>query len=179
MSQDIQDRGGHQRATTTAVVYARARVTGQADTNAREAQSAHQQLKRCEEEAVRLGVSVVHEYIDLRSSANDRARPGLIALLKRVQTQGDVNYVIVGALDCLTRTVQGEVALVQAFEAGGAQLVIAGHGIHRLNAAAEAVQATQLVFKELKHRELSESARRGWVTRRANARRRRKQPRAG
>ncbi len=155
-----------------AVIYARARVLpghDQGRASQAEARQAHEQIKRCEEEAIQLGAPVAQTYIDLGVSADDQSRPALLALLERLRTKRDVDYIIVSALDRMAHKAEDELTLARRFDADGARLVVAGQGVHDLSSAAEVLETIQQIFDGLKRREMSEAAKRAWARRRAGA----------
>lgn len=108
-----------------AVSYLRARaVTGRGDHTEQELRLLEQQRQAYESAAGRMRAILIEEYADLGNSANDRERPALTAMLKRLQA-GDVDYVIVASGDRLARAFDYYQELQAAIEKCGARLIVA------------------------------------------------------
>lgn len=95
-----------------AVIYLRVSTSAQADRdNEKEGYSIPAQRDACLRKAEYLGADVVDEYIDAGESARSADRPGLQAMLRRIQTLSDVDYVIVHKIDRLARSRRDDVEI--------------------------------------------------------------------
>ena len=112
-----------------AVFYVRVSSTQQADTDYdKEGFSIPAQREACLRKASSLGLQVVEEFVDRGESAKTANRPGLQALLTRLE-QGDIQAVIVHKVDRLARNRADDVAIVMRIRGHGAQLVSATENI--------------------------------------------------
>src|SRR4051812_6247239 len=106
-----------------AVSYLRVSTSRQADTDFdAEGYSIPAQREACHRKAEDLGAIVVDEYKDRGESARSADRPALNALLARLATEGDIDFVIVHKLDRLARNRADDVNLQLAIQKAGARL---------------------------------------------------------
>src|SRR5690349_3384372 len=100
-------RGGHAQggSVKTAVLYLRVSTTSQVQTDYDpEGISIPAQRQACLRKAEQMGVEVVGEYVEPgRSGTTIEKRPEFQALIERIRTQQDVDYVIVYNLSRLNR----------------------------------------------------------------------------
>src|SRR5947207_15925364 len=109
-----------------AVLYLRVSTEEQADTDYNaEGYSLPAQREACLRVADQLGATVADgdEYIDRGESAKSAKRPELQRMLKRLQEQADVDYVIVHKVDRLARNRRDDVDIDLVIRAAGARLV--------------------------------------------------------
>jgi site-specific DNA recombinase len=113
-----------------AVLYLRVSTEEQADTDYNaEGYSLPAQREACQRLADQLGAIVVGEYVDRGESAKSAKRAELQRMLKRLQEQGDVDYVIVHKVDRLARNRQDDVEIDLVIRSSGARLVSASENI--------------------------------------------------
>jgi site-specific DNA recombinase len=115
-----------------AVLYLRVSTEEQADTDYNvEGYSLPAQREACLRLADQLGAIVVNdgEYVDRGESAKSAKRPELQRMLKRLQEQGDVDYVIVHKVDRLARNRKDDVEIDLVIRSSGARLVSASENI--------------------------------------------------
>lgn len=113
-----------------AVLYLRVSTEEQADTDYNaEGYSLPAQREACLRVADQLNAWVVAEYVDRGESAKSAKRPELQRMLKRLQDQGDVDYVIVHKVDRLARNRQDDVEIDLIIRSSGARLVSASENI--------------------------------------------------
>ena len=113
-----------------AVLYLRVSTEEQADTDYNaEGYSLPAQREACLRVADQLNAWVVEEYVDRGESAKSAKRPELQRMLKRLQEQGDVDYVIVHKVDRLARNRQDDVEIDLIIRSSGARLVSASENI--------------------------------------------------
>ena len=113
-----------------AVLYLRVSTEEQADTDYNaEGYSLPAQREACVRIADQLGATVVGEYVDRGESAKSAKRPELQRMLKRLQEQGDVDYVIVHKIDRLARNRRDDVEIDLVIRSSGARLVSASENI--------------------------------------------------
>ena len=113
-----------------AVLYLRVSTEEQADTDYNaEGYSLPAQREACLRLSDQLGATVVGEYVDRGESAKSAKRPELQRMLKRLQEQGDVDYVIVHKVDRLARNRKDDVEIDLVIRAAGARLVSASENI--------------------------------------------------
>ena len=107
-----------------AVIYLRVSTPGQVNTD-RDAEgfSIPAQRDACMRKAEAMGAMVVGEYADLGESARSSGRPQLQAMLSRLSTDRDVDYVIVHKVDRLARNRADDVTINLAIQGAGARLV--------------------------------------------------------
>jgi DNA invertase Pin-like site-specific DNA recombinase len=109
---------------TRAVIYVRVSTAAQANKDFdEEGYSIPAQRDACLRKAETLGAVVVDEYVDRGESAKSADRPQLKAMLARLQTDRDVDYVIVHKVDRLARNRADDVAIGLTIRQAGAQLV--------------------------------------------------------
>ena len=107
-----------------AVIYLRVSSAGQVNTDRDgEGFSIAAQRDACSRKAASLGAEVVGEYTDAGESARKSDRPQLQAMLERLKSARDVDYVIVHKVDRLARNRGDDVAITMAIRQAGAQLV--------------------------------------------------------
>jgi DNA invertase Pin-like site-specific DNA recombinase len=112
-----------------AVIYVRVSSAQQAETDYdAEGFSIPAQRDACQRKAASLGYQVVEEFVDRGESAKTANRPGLRALLARIE-HGDINAVIVHKIDRLSRSRADDVQIAMQIRATGAQLVSATENI--------------------------------------------------
>jgi DNA invertase Pin-like site-specific DNA recombinase len=112
-----------------AVLYIRVSSSQQADNDYDlEGFSIPAQRDALQRKAASLGLQVVEEYVDRGESGKTANRPGLQALLTRLE-QGDIQAVLVHKIDRLARNRADDVAIVMKIRAAGAQLVSATENI--------------------------------------------------
>jgi site-specific DNA recombinase len=107
-----------------AVIYLRVSTLGQVSTN-RDAEgfSIPAQREACLRKIEDMGAVCVDEYIDAGESARSADRPQLQALLERLRTERDVDYVVVHKVDRLARNRIDDVEINVAIKRAGAHLV--------------------------------------------------------
>ena len=119
------------------------------------------QRRQCDELATKLGAEAVEIYEDLGKSGNDVHRPGLKALLERVDQQPKVDYVITRDRNRLSRNTRDDVTLHDRIERTGARVVTTDRApLH------DFLQTLSAIVAELDSRERSERARAAWARRR-------------
>jgi site-specific DNA recombinase len=107
-----------------ALIYLRVSTAQQADKDTDpEGYSIPAQRDACQRKAASLGAEVVEEYIDRGESARTSDRPALQAMLRRIQQQQDIDYVIVHKVDRLARSRADDITIHLALKAAGVQLV--------------------------------------------------------
>ncbi len=123
-------KGGMKRA----VIYIRVSTKQQAvrDGNP-EGYSLPTQREACYAKAASLDADVVDEYLDKDTGTRTAKRPSLMAMLDRVRTQQDVDYVIVFKLDRWARNAREDLANDYLLEQAGAELVSCSEPIDRSN----------------------------------------------
>ena len=110
--------------TGRAVIYVRVSTAAQANKDFdEEGYSIPAQRDACLRKAETLGAVVIDEYVDRGESAKSADRPQLKAMLARLQTERDVDYVIVHKVDRLARNRADDVAIGLTIRQAGAQLV--------------------------------------------------------
>ena len=92
------------------------------------------QRKTGQAKAEALGALVIEEYLDKDSGTRTDQRPAMKALLERVVTKKDVDYVIVFKLDRWARNAREDLANDYLLEQSGAELVSCSEQIDRTNA---------------------------------------------
>src|SRR5579875_2706832 len=113
-----------------AVLYLRVSTEEQADTDYNtEGYSLPAQREACVRLSDQLGATVVGEYVDRGESAKSAKRPELQRMLKRLQEQADVDYVIVHKVDRLARNRKDDVEIDLVIRSSGARLVSASENI--------------------------------------------------
>jgi site-specific DNA recombinase len=83
--------------------------------------------------AARLNAIVVEEYIDKDTGTRTDARPQMQALLKRVKTEHDVDYVIIFKLDRWARNAREDLMNDFILEEAGAELISCSETLDRTN----------------------------------------------
>jgi site-specific DNA recombinase len=107
-----------------ATVYLRVSTIGQVNTDRDgEGFSISAQRDACVRKAATLGAAIVAEYIDAGESARKSDRPQLQAMLERLKSERDIDFVIVHKVDRLARNRGDDVAISMAIRQAGAQLV--------------------------------------------------------
>ena len=107
-----------------AVLYLRVSSVGQVNTDRDgEGFSIAAQRDACLRKAQSLDAEVVEIYIDAGESARKADRPQLQAMLERLRTKRDVDFVIVHKVDRLARNRGDDVAITMTIRSSGAQLV--------------------------------------------------------
>ena len=117
---------GHERR---ALIYLRVSSSQQADTDYdKEGFSIPAQREACLRKAAAIGAQVVEEFVDRGESAKTANRPGLQALLTRLE-EHDITHVIVHKVDRLARNRADDVQIAMRIKSHGAQLVSATENI--------------------------------------------------
>ena len=118
-----------------AVLYLRISTKDQArrDGNA-EGYSLPTQRRAGEAKAEALGCAIVDEYIDTDTGTRTDKRPAMKALLERIITDQDIQYVIIFKLDRWARNAREDLANDYLLEQAGAELVSCSEAIDRSNA---------------------------------------------
>jgi len=80
-----------------------------------------------------LFADIVEEYLDKDTGTRTDKRPAMQALLERVRTKRDVDYVIVFKLDRWARNAREDLVNDYLLELAGAELVSCSETIHRSN----------------------------------------------
>ncbi|CAN5214569.1 recombinase family protein [soil metagenome] len=107
-----------------ALIYLRVSTVAQANTDYDvEGYSIPAQREACLRKAEDLKADVVEEFVDRGESARSAERPALQALLRRLETNPDVDYVIVHKVDRLARSRIDDVAITLALKKAGVTLV--------------------------------------------------------
>lgn len=107
-----------------AVIYLRVSTLGQVTTNRDgEGFSIPAQREACLRKIEELGAVLVDEYVDAGESARSADRPQLQALLERLATERDIDFVLVHKIDRLARNRVDDVEINLAIKRAGAQLV--------------------------------------------------------
>ena len=113
-----------------AILYLRVSTEEQADTDYNsEGYSLPAQREACVRVSEQLGATVLDEYVDRGESAKSAKRPELQRMLKRLQEQSDVDYVIVHKVDRLARNRRDDVEIDLVIRSSGARLVSASENI--------------------------------------------------
>ncbi len=104
--------------------YLRVSTAAQANTDYDvEGYSIPAQRDACMRKAESLDAEIVEEFVDRGESARSAERPGLQALLARIETVHDIDYVIVHKVDRLARSRIDDVAITLALKKAGVTLV--------------------------------------------------------
>ena len=107
-----------------AVGYLRVSTAGQASTDRDgEAYSIAAQREGCSRKAESLDADLLDFYVDAGESARKADRPQLQAMLERLKTDRDIDFVIVHKIDRLARNRGDDVAITMAIRQAGAQLI--------------------------------------------------------
>lgn len=110
--------------TKRAVIYLRVSTAGQVNTDRDgEGFSIPAQREACHRKAATVDAQVIDEYLDAGESARSADRPNLQAMLARLATEHDIDYVIVHKVDRLARNRADDVTINLAIRGAGAQLV--------------------------------------------------------
>jgi len=84
----------------------------------------------CRNKALSLGLAVIGEYVELgRSGTNVQGRPEYQAMMQRVTTQRDVDFIMVYQLSRLNRNRTDDAMVMLQMEAAGAKLLSATENI--------------------------------------------------
>ncbi|HEX8744045.1 MAG TPA: recombinase family protein [Thermoleophilaceae bacterium] len=107
-----------------AAIYLRVSTAAQARRNREpEGYSIPAQRDACLRKAAELDAEVVGEYVDRGESAKSAHRPQLQALLERVRSERDLNYVIVHKVDRLARNRYDDATISYSLHRAGVELV--------------------------------------------------------
>jgi site-specific DNA recombinase len=112
-----------------AVIYLRVSSAGQLTGRDAEGFSIAAQRDACHRKAHSLGAVVAGEYVDKAESARSADRAELQAMLERLATERDVDFVIVHKVDRLARNRADDVTINMAIKAAGATLVSVSENI--------------------------------------------------
>ncbi len=118
MSSDID------QTSRRAVIYLRVSTSKQADKDFDpEGYSLPAQREACQRKAEALDAEVVEEYLDRGESARTADRPNFQAMIERIKTKQDVDYVIVDKLDRFARNRRDDANILFDLRMAGANLV--------------------------------------------------------
>jgi len=145
-----------EQSTTKALLYIRARD----DTPAAEAESVKLQRRVCRKKTEQLDTTIDAEYVDTGASANDAERPGLVALLKRLEQKPGVDYVIVHRIDRLCRNLASFAEVQLAIASANTRLVSCSEEIDQAPSAIF-IRRILSIVGEFHSREMGEASRRG------------------
>ena len=121
-------------ATKRAVVYIRVSTKDQARRDGNpEGYSLPTQRKTCQAKAEALGAVIVEEYLDKDTGTRTDKRAAMQALLRRVRTEQDIQYVILFKLDRWARNAREDLVNDYLLEEAGAELVSCSEPIDRSN----------------------------------------------
>jgi site-specific DNA recombinase len=104
-----------------ALIYIRSATRDQVDPLG--AKNIRVQSQACRARAKQLGAIAEAEYSDIGLGGRNRRNPALSRLLKRLEQEPTIDYVIVHRLDRLTRRLDTNLELVRDIEATGTSLV--------------------------------------------------------
>ncbi len=117
-------RAGGVSRMKKAVIYLRVSTVAQAKRDLDpEGYSIPAQREACVRKAKALGAEVVDEFVDRGESARSVRRPALQDMLSRIQSAGDIDFVIVHKVDRLARNRADDVTIGLAIRKAGARLV--------------------------------------------------------
>ncbi|MCA0179500.1 MAG: recombinase family protein [Actinobacteria bacterium] len=118
-------------AQRTCVLYLRVSSMSQVETDYDpEGLSIKAQRDICRNKALSLGLAVIGEYVELgRSGTNVQGRPEYQAMMQRVTTQRDVDFIMVYQLSRLNRNRTDDAMVMLQMEAAGAKLLSATENI--------------------------------------------------
>jgi site-specific DNA recombinase len=126
----IRDEAATIDGKAQALAYFRVSTAEQANTSYDEdGFSILAQREYCQRKAGEIGAVIVDEFVDRGKSARTAARPELQALLKRIQEDPDIQYVIVHKLDRLARNRADDIELNLFFAKHGVRLISATENI--------------------------------------------------
>lgn len=158
-----------------AVIYLRVSTDAQADKDHDpEGYSIPAQRDACLRKAAQLEAVVVDEYIDRGESAKSADRPALQTMLHRIESERDVQLVIVHKIDRLARNRYDDVTINLAIQKAGADLVSvsenvddtpSGQLLHAIMAAQAEFYSRNLAHEALKG--MTQKAKRGGTPTRA------------
>ena len=118
------NKGSDIERRSKAVVYARVSSMGQVNTDRDgEGFSIGAQRDACIAKAESMNADVLEVYVDAGESARKADRPQLQAMLDRLKTERDADFVIVHKVDRLARNRGDDVEITLAIRQSGAQLV--------------------------------------------------------
>src|SRR5437660_1581824 len=108
-----------------ALIYARVSTAKQVqrDDTDPDGYSLPAQEEACVRRAAALAAEVVGVYVDRGESAKTADRPQFQAMLNRIRTEGNVDYVIVDKIDRLARNRRDDANIVFELHAAGVALV--------------------------------------------------------
>ncbi len=113
-----------------AVLYLRVSSRGQLETDYDDdGLSIAGQRDRCAQKAAEHHAAVVDEYIERAESAKTNHRPALMAMLRRIKEQRDVDYVILWKVDRFARNRRDDANMLFEIELAGARLISATENI--------------------------------------------------
>ncbi|HSH59419.1 MAG TPA: recombinase family protein [Acidimicrobiales bacterium] len=150
-----------QQGSKRALLYLRVSTARQASKGTEaEGYSIPAQREACSRKARELGASVVDEYVDAGASARSADRPALQALLERLMTERDADYVIVHKVDRLARDRHDDVTIGLAIHQAGALLVSATEQIDD-TPAGSLLHGIMAAIAEFYSKNLSSEAKKG------------------
>src|SRR5271166_5753566 len=107
-----------------AVIYLRVSTAKQVGRDeSRDGYSLPAQRDACLRKAEQLGAEVIEEYVDRGESAKTADRPEFQRMLARIQSQRDVDFVILDKIDRFARNRRDDANLMFELTAAGAQSV--------------------------------------------------------
>ena len=113
-----------------AVIYLRVSTGRQADNDYdNDGLSIPAQRDACLRKALAMDAAVVDEYVDRGESARSADRPALQLMLERLQTEHDIDYVIVHKVDRLARNRADDIGINVTIRKAGAKLVSVNENI--------------------------------------------------
>jgi DNA invertase Pin-like site-specific DNA recombinase len=143
-----------------AVIYIRVSTKAQAERDGNpEGYSLPTQRTACLIRAEQLGATVVDEYIDKDTATRVEKRPAMLALIERVKTERDVDYVIVHQLSRFARSRRDDANITEDLEASGAALISCMEGIDQTTSG-RMLQGMLAVVNEYQSRNQSDDIKR-------------------
>lgn len=143
-----------------AVIYIRVSTKAQAERDGNpEGYSLPTQRTACRMRAEQLGAEVVDEYIDKDTATRVDKRPAMLALIDRVTSERDVDYVIVHQVSRFARSRQDDANITERLESAGAMLISCVEGIDQTTSG-RMLQGMLAVLNEYQSRNQSEDIKR-------------------
>src|SRR5207244_2691495 len=113
MNNNIRNEQSNSEGEPRAVIYVRSAAHPRHDPDA--ATNVQEQYQACRAKAKSLGAVIEAEYSDIGASGLNLKRPGSEALMRRLEREPQVDYLIVHRLDRLTRSLGDHVQLWRDF----------------------------------------------------------------
>ena len=117
------------------------------------------QRTSCRLRAERLGAEVVEEYIDKDTATRVDKRPAMLAMIERITTKKDIDYVIVHQVSRFARNRTDDGVVTERLEAAGAMLVSCVEGIDQTTTG-RMLQGILAVMNEYQSRNQSDDIKR-------------------